>query len=149
MANAFVDTCALRSAWFLSIVDDLLTKKKVMFIFTRHPKMWEEIKRSELFLRILRNARDSGRLIEVSSDDCEAMIAEIVSLPSWCSCEACDDEHVFALAAICGIDFVFTDDKRIGMCRATIRTVARKYCNFKLIHSQKTYERVREKVITG
>jgi hypothetical protein len=148
MAKTIIDTCVIKSSWFKGVILDLKSKNRVVFVFTRHRKMWDDVSKNEAYLKLFHYAKDTGRLLEVSAAECEAEIASIVSDPTWQGCPACDDQHIFALAAIAGVQYVFTDDKRIGECRANVRTsIGRGYCKFRLVHSLRTFERNRERII--
>lgn len=143
MAKTIVDSCILSQPWFVrDVLPALVKEPKVLFVFTSHQKMMDEVNRNkEHYLRLYKETGAAKRRIDVPIDAVDASIQKLEANATWQANAAdCDDPHIFALVAATAAKYVFSTDSRMGNCRDCVRnSIKSRFCRFKLISSQALY----------
>lgn len=150
MGRVFFDASSVGDEWFKEVVIDLLRNStKVMVVYTTHPRMYREMEASrEKYLKLLQEFRRKGLAKNVTEEVCDGAIVRVEAHPAWrANPKVCDDAHIFGLAAVAAVEFVFTSEKRINRCRACLSgRMSRKHSAFKVIGTTSVYQRHRQKI---
>lgn len=141
MARILIDVCAVSETWFKSIIKDLVKSRNVYFVYSDYEKYRNEVAKNGFLGQFLKLMKQKGRRDDTDPAKCSQLIGKLMASKEWNDEEACDDPHIFAIAYQKPGVFVFTSDKRLVKCRASMRNVInKKFRKFSTIQSKANYD---------
>lgn len=148
MNRVFIDSHMFSSEWFIKILGELVSSKKVVFLFSNCEKGGQELARQRKALEFKKAMMRIRRACEGEAGDVERHVKLLKSNPHYCSCEACDDPHIMAAIYIHPAKYVFTNDARLAKCRDKMSSfIDKRYRDFIAIVREDVYLRHRLRII--
>lgn len=147
MARVYIDPHMFSSAWFGEALTEMIQSRQVQFVYCHCAPVETEAskvrKALEFYQRIGQmKDRNGGRLrADVPADLFQNHLLRVQSNGTYCNEQNCDDAHIFALAYIKNVSYVFSMDHRLARCRDALnRIIHRRYCSFAVLSNDNVYD---------
>jgi hypothetical protein len=135
--------------WFAKVREELVRVRKVRFVFSPVEKGTLEISKVREAVRFVKQMSDVKRIDTIRTEYVDREMQFLQTHSVWIAHKrCCNDSHFFALHAVLPVEFVFSMDAKMALCRNIIgKELGIKYSGFAVITTFEVYCRKRDSII--
>lgn len=135
-------------SWWVGVRRDVINSNRLIIVGARgkYKREVDHVRAVKVWLLELSRA---GKLKMYDRGDVERIQERIEHDIPESRCNECDDLHIFGIMNISGCRYLFSEDKRLCICKSKIGKNARgkKYTRFRVIRTENIYKAHRKWIV--